>query len=352
MKRLLGAAALVCFGAFSLFASSAGVMPVPEQQFFDANGLPLSGGYIYTCVAGTSCPGNPLATYTDASGTTANPNPVVLDSGGRASIWLGGSSYKIVAEDASGNVVWTADNVSIPGLSLLSGTGSLSALTVTGNVTIGGTLGVTGDATFSSDVTVSGTLTAGTLAVTGNATVGGTLGVTGATTLHNTTVSGTLNVSGATTLAGLNAGATTVSSLNVGAQTLAQVIDTAIASGGAPSSLNGSDVISSISAQAVTNGTWEIFTFGTVAGTRVEIAIGSGTAGNGATIPMPTGFNTINLIATANLGAVNTGASGNNITTFDIGVSGGTITATAGDFSGHSYTVTANWFAIAWLTGQ
>lgn len=75
MKSFLCAITLFCGIAFPLFASSAGVMPLPEQQFFDANVLPLSGGFIYTCVAGTSCPGNPLATYTDASGTTANPNP-------------------------------------------------------------------------------------------------------------------------------------------------------------------------------------------------------------------------------------------------------------------------------------
>ncbi|MGH8165580.1 MAG: hypothetical protein ACREP1_14735, partial [Rhodanobacteraceae bacterium] len=171
MKRLLGAAALVCFGAFSLFAQSAGVMPIAEQQFFDANGLPLAGGYIYTCVAGTSCPGNPLAAYTDATGTVALPNPVVLDSGGRASIWLGTSAYKIVAENANGVVQWTADQVVIPGLSLLSGTGTLSALTVTGNATIGGTLAATGAVTFSGALS-AGATTLSSLSVTGNGTVG------------------------------------------------------------------------------------------------------------------------------------------------------------------------------------
>ena len=49
-------------------------------QFFDNNGVPLSGGLIYTYLAGTS---TPQATYTSASGTIQNSNPIVLDSAGR-----------------------------------------------------------------------------------------------------------------------------------------------------------------------------------------------------------------------------------------------------------------------------
>jgi hypothetical protein len=65
-----------------------------------------------------------------------------------------------------------------------------STASITGNTTVGGTLGVTGATTLSS-----------TLAVTSNATVGGTLGVTGVATLSsNATVGGTLGVTGATTL--------------------------------------------------------------------------------------------------------------------------------------------------------
>jgi len=47
------------------------------QQFFDNNGVPLSGGLLYTYQAGSS---TPLATYTDINGTIANPNPIVLNS--------------------------------------------------------------------------------------------------------------------------------------------------------------------------------------------------------------------------------------------------------------------------------
>ena len=67
-------------------------------QFFDNNGVPLSGGLLYTYLAGTT---TPVATYTSASGSIANSNPIVLDSSGRPpnEIWLiGGTSYKFVLQ--------------------------------------------------------------------------------------------------------------------------------------------------------------------------------------------------------------------------------------------------------------
>jgi len=80
-------------------------------QFFDNNGIPLSGGLIYTYAAGTS---TPLATYTSASGSVANSNPIVLNSAGRPSseIWLTASlGYKFILQDASFNQIWSADNI-------------------------------------------------------------------------------------------------------------------------------------------------------------------------------------------------------------------------------------------------
>jgi hypothetical protein len=58
----------------------------PRKQFFDNNGNPLAGGKIYTYVTGTS---TPKATYVSPSGA-ANTNPIILDSAGRADIWLDG----------------------------------------------------------------------------------------------------------------------------------------------------------------------------------------------------------------------------------------------------------------------
>lgn len=84
------------------------LMPLPKIQFFDNDGNPLDGGLVYTYLAGSS---TPAATYADASGAVANTNPVVLDSAGRASIFLNGY-YRIVLTDAAGLTIYTQDNVS------------------------------------------------------------------------------------------------------------------------------------------------------------------------------------------------------------------------------------------------
>lgn len=81
------------------------------QQFFDNNGLPLSGGKIYTYQAGSS---TNLSTYTDYNGTIANANPIVLDSAGRTpdEVWLlEGYSYKFIIKDSSDVLIQTLDNL-------------------------------------------------------------------------------------------------------------------------------------------------------------------------------------------------------------------------------------------------
>lgn len=107
--RALALSLLVCAGAF---AQNAGLLPVPKMQFLDGNGYPLAGGLVYTCVAGSSCPGTPLASYTDSTGSVQNTNPVQLDAGGFASIWIGSGLYKIVVETSAGVVVSSTDNIS------------------------------------------------------------------------------------------------------------------------------------------------------------------------------------------------------------------------------------------------
>lgn len=89
---------------------TAQLLPNVIQKFFDSNGLPLSGGKLYSYQAGTT---TPLATYTDETAVTPNANPVVLDSTGAASVWLSASAYKFVLKDSSDNVIRTVDNVSI-----------------------------------------------------------------------------------------------------------------------------------------------------------------------------------------------------------------------------------------------
>ena len=81
-------------------------------QFLDNNGNILSGGLIYTYSAGTT---TPLATYTSNLGTTAQPNPIILDSAGRipgGELWLTtGYGYKFVTKDANDVLIGTYDNV-------------------------------------------------------------------------------------------------------------------------------------------------------------------------------------------------------------------------------------------------
>lgn len=87
---------------------SISLSPVPKIQFFDANGNPLVGGKLYTYAAGTT---TPLATYTDSSGGTTNANPVILNSRGEASVWLGSSSYKFKLTTSTGVEIWTVDDI-------------------------------------------------------------------------------------------------------------------------------------------------------------------------------------------------------------------------------------------------
>jgi len=115
--------------------------PQPKLQFFDNNGLPLAGGYLYTSVAGA--PSVPKATYADAAGT-ANTNPIILDSAGRAAVWLDGYYYmELWTGDktvAGSTLVWTQDNVAAYStssnlqLKQFSGDGVTLAFTLTASV--------------------------------------------------------------------------------------------------------------------------------------------------------------------------------------------------------------------------
>lgn len=86
----------------------ASLSPTPKLQFFDANGNPLAGGKLYTYAAGTT---TPLATYTDSTGASSNTNPVILDSRGEASVWLGSASYKFKLDTSVNVTLWTIDNI-------------------------------------------------------------------------------------------------------------------------------------------------------------------------------------------------------------------------------------------------
>lgn len=91
------------------------IMPMIRNQYLNDNGVPLAGGKIYTLMAGM--PLSPLyyqTTYQDANGLIPHANPVVLDAGGRATVYLDDTAaYKIILEDENGNIVWTEDGVTM-----------------------------------------------------------------------------------------------------------------------------------------------------------------------------------------------------------------------------------------------
>jgi len=87
-------------------------MPIWGNGGENSSGAPLASGKLYSYAAGTS---TPLATYTDQGLGTANANPTILDSAGRAPIWVeDGVAYKVVLKDSADVTIWTADNVSVP----------------------------------------------------------------------------------------------------------------------------------------------------------------------------------------------------------------------------------------------
>lgn len=112
-------------------APPAVLMPVPRQQFFSASGVPLAGGCLFSYISGTS---TPLATFTDSTGSSMNTNPVILDAGGEASVWLGPQTYrlKLVSSGgincAAGSQQWQIDGISDVGQLLYNAAVLLSPL--------------------------------------------------------------------------------------------------------------------------------------------------------------------------------------------------------------------------------
>ncbi|MBX6381454.1 MAG: hypothetical protein IRZ07_00565 [Microbispora sp.] len=90
--------------------------PLPIQKFFGNNGRPLAGGLLFTYEAGTS---TKVATYTDASGSIQNTNPIVLDFRGECRLWLDPKqSYKFVLSppgdtDPPTRPIWTVDDITV-----------------------------------------------------------------------------------------------------------------------------------------------------------------------------------------------------------------------------------------------
>jgi hypothetical protein len=82
-------------------------------QFFDNSGQVLTGGKIFTYLAGTT---TPAVTYTTSAGNVPWSNPIILDAAGRVSgsgeIWLtDGILYKFILQDSNDVLIATYDNI-------------------------------------------------------------------------------------------------------------------------------------------------------------------------------------------------------------------------------------------------
>jgi hypothetical protein len=85
------------------------------RQHFDNSGDVLNGGTITTQAGGTS---TPITTWTDSTGSTAQANPIVLDSAGREAggVWITpGTAYKFILKTSAGVTLDTVDNIAVWG---------------------------------------------------------------------------------------------------------------------------------------------------------------------------------------------------------------------------------------------
>lgn len=95
-------------------AATGTVAPFPKHVFLNNNGDPCASCKLFTYTSGTS---TKVTTYTEATLSSANTNPIVLDSSGRASIFLTpGVSYKFVLAPSTDSdppvaPIWTVDAV-------------------------------------------------------------------------------------------------------------------------------------------------------------------------------------------------------------------------------------------------
>lgn len=107
-----------CLVTPSVFGQTGALAPNPKFVGLDNNGNPCSGCKLYTFTTGTT---TPQATYTDSGLSVPNANPIIMDSAGRATIYLSISvSYKFVFKTAADVTLWTVDPVTPTNTSAVS----------------------------------------------------------------------------------------------------------------------------------------------------------------------------------------------------------------------------------------
>ena len=124
---------------------SGSLIPNAKQQYFDANGNPLAGGFVYYYIPSTTTFKN---TYQDAALTILNSNPIILDSAGEC-ITYGDGSYRQIVTDVNGNLIWDQPTVTCATVSYvdskIAALGTMAVQNASSVAITGGTMnGVTG----------------------------------------------------------------------------------------------------------------------------------------------------------------------------------------------------------------
>lgn len=162
--------------------------------------------------------------------------------------WFNGTGNTFIGPsptDDGVNTLQVGGNTKIFGN--LTATGTVTAVTgsTTGNLTVGGTLGVTGNTTLTT-LNTTGLATLASASVTGNELVGGTLGVTGVTTL-----TGLLDTKAGVEFDGATSGSATIKAAAIAGTPNALQLPTTtgtvgqllITDGGNPQQLSWSDAL-------------------------------------------------------------------------------------------------------------
>lgn len=137
------------------------IAPFPKHVFLTNDGDPAVGYKLFAYAAGTT---TKINTYSNATLTSANTNPIVLDSAGRATIFLDAVTYKFVLApptdtDPPTSPVWTVDGVqAVPTAGTNIDIAGVAGETVTANKLVyleDGTLGTAGRWYLTSDFTLA-----------------------------------------------------------------------------------------------------------------------------------------------------------------------------------------------------